>query len=84
MTESVSSVLTTDKTFAFAFWTFKGTSSFVMDGDEANDVQTSVSLLRLETGHLLLFHTGMKVPLMQAPADIFYKWLKLKQKNNNS
>ena len=43
-----------------------------------------VSLLRLEGGHLLLFHTGMKVPLMQAPANIFYKWLKLKQKNNNS
>ena len=32
---------TTEKTFAFACWTLKGTSSFVVDGDEANDVQTS-------------------------------------------
>ena len=31
----------TDRTFAFACWTLKGTSSFVMDGDEADDVQTS-------------------------------------------
>ena len=65
---------TTDKTFAFAFacWTLKETSSFVMDGDEANDVQTSRFSFAIGGGHLLLFHTGMKVPLMQAPADIFY------------
>ena len=31
----------TDRTFAFACWTLKGTSSFVMEGDEADDVQTS-------------------------------------------
>ena len=31
----------TDRTFAFACWTLKGTSSLVIDGDEADDVQTS-------------------------------------------